>query len=288
MAAEPPLIVIVGPTASGKTGLAIELAKKLNGEIICADSRTVYRDMNIGTAKPTIAEMNSVSHYMLDLVNPNERFTLWNFQQLAKQKIAEIRARGKTPFLVGGSGLYVDSIIFDYKLKEKTDDSQRQKLDRMSVDDLLTMIKLQHIELPSNYQNKRHLVRAIEQGGVNRKRRSEPINTFVVGITTKKEILEQRICHRSKKMLDGGLVDEVKYLIDNYGPDCEPFNNNLYGEVKKFINGEIKTEAELIGRMTTVDRQLAKKQLTWFRSNNYIEWLSLEEAVPYVTNIFGK
>ncbi|QQS17544.1 hypothetical protein IPL44_00610 [Candidatus Saccharibacteria bacterium] len=127
MATEQPLIVIVGPTASGKTGLAVSLAKEFGGEIISADSRTIYRGMTIGTAKPTAEEMDDIPHHLIDLVDPDEEFTLWNFQQLAKEKIADIRSRGNIPFLVGGSGLYVDSVIFDYEITPQSIDYSAQR-----------------------------------------------------------------------------------------------------------------------------------------------------------------
>jgi tRNA dimethylallyltransferase len=284
-ASELPLIVVVGPTASGKTNLAIQLAMKFNGEIVCADSRTVYRGMDIGTAKPTSGERASVPHHLLDLVNPNERFTLWNFQHLAKEKIEEIRSRGKIPFMVGGSGLYIDSVIFNYELGSEADMDLRDKLDKMTVNDLLSMLKLHHIEIPNNSKNKRYLIRAIEQNGINSKRQNRPENVYVVGISTDKAILEERIRDRSEIMLNDGFVDEVKKLVHDYGANCEPFNNNSYGVIKKFISGEIKTREELLDRMVIIDRQLAKKQMTWFKRNDCIQWMSSMDAYKYVSKL---
>lgn len=286
MATERPLVIIVGPTASGKTGLAIRLAKKFDGEVISADSRTIYRGMTVGTAKPTAEEMDGVPHHLLDLIDPNERFTLWDFQRLAKEKVYEIRQRDKTPFLVGGSGLYVDSIIFDYEITSQVlDTSMRQKLQEMTIDNLIMMIKEQRLELPNNYKNKRHLIRVLEQGQVNRERLTQPIdNTIIVGITTEKEILEARIRSRSQQMVKSGLIDETKSLVAKFG-DQEAFRNNSYGEVQKFLCGEITDREELINRIVIVDRQLAKKQLTWFKRNRYIKWLALDQAYGYVANI---
>ncbi len=289
MATKLPLTVIVGPTASGKTGLAICLAKEFGGEIVCADSRTVYQGMTIGTAKPTVREMDGVPHHLIDIVRPDEKFTLWNFQQLAKQKISEIRKRGHVPFLVGGSGLYIDSVLFDYDMPSQTvNQSRRTELQKMTIDDLITMIKKQHLPLPENHQNKRYLIRAIEQGGVNQTRRTEPINnTIIVGITTNKEVLVTRIRQRIEQMLDDGLIDEVKHLIGQYG-DQEPFRNNSYGEIQKFLRGEIASREELIDRIVIADRQLAKKQLTWFRRNKYITWLTPDEAHDYITHTLSQ
>ena len=152
-----PLIVITGPTGSGKTGLAIELAEKWGGEIVCADSRTVYKGMDIGTAKPTIEERARVPHHLLDIIEPNERFTVHDFQQFARKAIVEIRTRGHIPFLVGGTGLYIDSVVLDYEFPE--DDAElREYLSVKSIGELHSMIKSQHIAIPQNDQNKRHLV----------------------------------------------------------------------------------------------------------------------------------
>ncbi len=288
MAAVAPLIVILGPTASGKTALSIDLAKKYNGEIICADSRTIYRGMNIGTAKPTAAEMCGVKHHMLDVVDPDQKFTLWNFQQSTKKIIEDIRAIGKIPFLVGGSGLYIDSIVFDYEITPQSIDyDARQELEKMTTDNLLMMIKKQHLELPANYKNKRHLIRVLEQGKVNQERLERPIdNIIIVGITTNKEILETRIRLRAESMIERGLIDETQNLISTYG-DQPVFHSNSCGEIQKFLRGEITGREQLIERIVTVDRQLAKKQLTWFRRNKDIAWLDIDSAEEYISNILN-
>lgn len=283
-----PLIAIVGPTASGKTKLAVQLAKKHNGAIICADSRTVYRGMNVGTAEPTIDEMDGVQHYMLDLVDPNDTFTLYDFQRLANKYIQGIRAKGQVPFLVGGSGLYIDSVLFDYKLGDAPDKKLRQNLNDLSIHDLLMLMKNQHIEMPSNFNNKRHLIRAIEQNGVNTLRNETLIeNAYVVGIAANRNVIEQRIRDRALKMLDDGLIDETRNLVAKYGADCEPLRKNLYGEVQAYLRNEL-TMDELIERMVIVDRRLAKKQMTWFRRNPQIEWLDLENAALHIDEILSQ
>lgn len=288
MVAKLPLIVIVGPTASGKTRLAIDIAKMFGGEIVCADSRTVYRGMDIGTAKPSLDDMREVSHHIIDVVDPGEKFSLWNFQQLAKEKIEDIRNRKKIPLLVGGSGLYIDSVVFDYNIRSETiNQSLRDELNQMTIDDLIMMIKIQHIELPENYKNKRYLIRAIERRGINRNRRCIPdSNTYIVGITTEKDILKQRIYTRAKLMLESGFIGEVQSLVDNYG-NLSIFQNNAYGEVQRFLLGEISDQSELIERMATVDLQLAKKQLTWFKRNEFIKWLDLERAAGYISDVLS-
>jgi tRNA dimethylallyltransferase len=171
-----PLIVIVGPTASGKTALAIELAQKYAGEIICADSRTLYKGMDIGTAKPTVEEQALVPHWGLDLVEPGEPFSAADFKRYALQKIDEIRARGHVPFLVGGTGLYVDGIVFDYQFGDTKNAKLRAKLEQKTIAELQVYCNENNIEMPENPQNKRYLIRAIEQVGINTTRQKTPID----------------------------------------------------------------------------------------------------------------
>ena len=261
-----PLIVILGPTASGKTGYAIRLAQLIGGEIICADSRTVYQGMDVGTAKPTKHEREMVPHWAIDLVAPNQRFTLYDFQRYAQTKIEEIRERGHVPMLVGGSGLYIDSVIYDYQLSHEPefDMVRRQQLENLSLIELKNYVISQQIELPSDTQNRRRLIRAIEQGGVNKKCSQLIPNTIVIGIATDKETLRQRSSQRSQTMLDDGLIDETAELLSKYGT-TEPLRRNAYGVVQQYLAGEIGV-GELVPLMVRRDMQLVKKQLTWWRN----------------------
>ncbi len=261
-----PLIVILGPTASGKTGYAIRLAQLIGGEIICADSRTVYQGMDVGTAKPTKHEREMVPHWAIDLVEPNQRFTLYDFQRYAQTKIVEIRERGHVPMLVGGSGLYIDSIIYDYQLSHEPefDMAKRQQLENLSLIELKSYAISQRIELPSDTQNRRRLIRAIEQGGVNKKCSQLIPNTIVIGIATDKETLRQRSAQRSQAMLDDGLINETAELLSKYGA-TEPLRRNAYGVVQQYLTGKIGT-GELVSLMVQRDMQLVKKQLTWWRN----------------------
>ena len=158
-----PLIVITGPTASGKTSLAIHLAKQYNGEIVCADSRTIYRDMNVGTAKPTKAEREAVPHWGLDLISPGEVFSVAQFKEYALQKISEIRSRGHLPFLVGGTGLYIDAVLFDFQFGGPPSAVFRSELEKKTVTELQYYCHIHNIKLPENNKNKRYLIRSIEQ-----------------------------------------------------------------------------------------------------------------------------
>lgn len=276
-----PLIVILGPTASGKTGYAINLAQRIDGEIICADSRTVYKGMDVGTAKPTKHEREIVLHWALDLVEPDQRFTLYDFQQYAYSKIAEIRGRGHVPMLVGGTGLYIDSVIYHYGLTKETefDTARRGKLEQMSVAELVNHATSRQIELPKDTLNKRRLVRAIEQGVVNKKCTQLDDNTVVIGIKSDRETLRMRSRQRSEQMLADDLIEETKRLIQQYGL-VEPLRRNAYDVVHQYLNGDITGRDELIDRMVIADGHLVKKQLTWWRSPRRagdIMWCSLDD-----------
>jgi len=279
-----PLVVIVGPTASGKTGLAINLAKKYGGEIICADSRTIYKGMNIGTAKPTQKEQKEVPHWGLDLIEPGEVFTAADFKRYATQKIEEIRKRDNVPFLVGGTGLYIDSVLFDYSFGREKDERLREKLNEMSIEELQNYCRKNNIDLPNNLHNKRHLIGVIERKGNANQRRSVPISTsIIVGITTDTAILSRRITERTEQLLQDGVVDEAIKLGKKYGWDSEAFTGNAYRALKLYLKNEI-TEDEMKEKITTLDRQLAKRQRTWFRRNEHIQWLSLDDAEDYISS----
>lgn len=279
---KPPLIVIVGPTASGKTALAIELARQFDGEIICADSRTVYKDMDIGTAKPTIEERRLVPHWGLDLVEPNERFTAADFKRYANQKIKDIRARGKVPFLVGGTGLYVDAVIFDYTFGDEADLEQRQRLEAMTIEGLHRYCIENNVKLPENSQNKRYVIRAIEQKGVNNRRRNSPIsNSIIVGIATDRDALRTRIKNRTEQLFADGVVEEAKILGKKYGWESEAMTGNIYPLIRRYFDGELTID-EVKEQFITLDWRLAKRQLTWLKRNKYIEWLERDEAYRYL------
>ena len=286
-----PLIVILGPTASGKTGYAIRLAQLIGGEIICADSRTVYQGMDVGTAKPTKHEREMVPHWAIDLVAPNQRFTLYDFQRYAQTKIGEIRERGHVPMLVGGSGLYIDSVIYDYQLSHEPefDMAKRRQLENLSLIELKNYAISQQIELPSDTQNRRRLIRAIEQGGVNKKCSQLIPNTIVIGIATDKETLRQRSAQRSQAMLDDDLINETAELLSKYGT-TEPLRRNAYGIVQQYLAGEIGV-GELVPLMVRRDMQLVKKQLTWWRNRRRagdIMWHDLASLNKQLDDMAGE
>lgn len=289
MAARLPLIAIVGPTASGKTALSIELARLFNGEIVCADSRTIYKGMDIGTAKPTLVEQAIVPHWGLDLVNPDERFTAADFKLYAQQKIEEIRSRGNVPFLVGGTGLYVNSVLYDFNFQFDHDPEIRHKLEQLTVDELNEYCIENNVKLPKNNKNKRHLVRAIETKDVFRSVDTKlSDDTLVVGITTKNQDEYQlKIAQRAKEIVDNGVVEEATLLSEKYGWDSEAMTGNIYPLVRCYLDGMLSQD-ELIERFTIADRQLAKRQMTWFKRDANIRWLSINDANTYLTSVLSE
>lgn len=237
-----PLIVIVGPTASGKTALAIEIAKKYNGEIICADSRTVYKGMNIGTAKPTVPEMQGIPHHLIDVVEPDQKFTVSDFKSLADKSIDDIHGRGKLPILVGGSGLYINSVIYDYDFSASNG--------------------------PRDKQNPRHL-----SSDVPKQIQQIRPNTLILGINVDPEILKDRITKRVDQTVDDGLIDELKSLVKKYDWELSPMQAPAYKAFKPYIEGQVDL-GQAKSQNIVYDSQLAKKQRTWFKRNNSIHWLS--------------
>jgi tRNA dimethylallyltransferase len=278
------LIVIVGPTACGKTALAIEIAKAYGGEIICADSRSIYKYMDVGTAKPTKFEQAVVPHWGLDLVEPGDYFSAADFKEYALQKIEEIRGRGRIPFLVGGTGLYVDSVLFDYQFGKKADEKLRQKLQQMTLGQLHEYCDEHNIILPENNKNIRYVIRAIENKDRQIRKRTKPLNgSIIVGISTDKPILRTRIEQRTEQLFENGVVDEAKMLGEIYGWDSEAMKSNIYPLIRLFINKQMSLD-DVKKSSITLDWRLAKRQMTWLRRNSFIHWLSLNDAKRYLSD----
>jgi tRNA dimethylallyltransferase len=274
------LIVVLGPTASGKSELAIKLAKKFNGEIISADSRQIYKDLNIGTGKVTKKEMGGIHHHLLDAVSPKRIFTSVQYQKLALKTINKIFKKNKIPILVGGTGFYiqvvVDGIIIprvkpDWKLKEK--------LEKKSVEELFNKLKRLDPKRTKNIddKNKRRIIRALEI--ILKTKRSIPeihknplpYPVLILGINLSKQELEKRIEKRIKKMFKLGLEKEVKNLVKKYDWIL-PSQTIGYQEWNEYFKGKINKERvkELIILHT---KQLAKRQMTWFRRDKRIYWI---------------
>jgi tRNA dimethylallyltransferase len=246
-----PLIVIVGETASGKTALAIELAQQFNGEIICADSRTIYRGMDIGTAKPSTEEQAIVPHHLLDIRNPDERYSAAQFQQDANRLIKEITNRGKLPIMVGGTGLYIDAVIYGYQFPEVTERSAENP---------------RHSTNPTHDQQLRE-------------------NTLVLGLQIDREELAARLQQRAESMLGAGLIAEVQALTVQYGDDNETLRGSGYSFFADHLAGEISLE-EATEKFVHNHLLLAKRQRTWFKRNKSIQWLDNRGNAVAITTTF--
>lgn len=280
-----PMIAVVGQTASGKTALAIEIAKKYDGEIICADSRTVYKGMNISTAKPTDRERGEIPHHLLDVVNPNEPFSAAQFKALADDAIRDISSRNKQPILVGGSGLFVDGVLYDFSFEDAPNPVLRSELQDKTIYELQTLIRERELPMPENTKNPRHLIRAIERGGKTGDKKLLSPDTLIIGLQIPKDNLEKSIAGRLDAMLRDGLVSEIEQLTSRYGWDLQAFQTPEFKAIKKYVQNEIDvTETkELVIRG---DLQLAKRQLTWFKRNPDITWAPNSKAALQLASRF--
>lgn len=281
------LIAIVGPTASGKTALAIAIAERYNGEIICADSRTIYKGMDVGTAKPTVSDQARVPHWGLDLVEPGQQFSAADFKRYADDKITDICSRGKLPLIVGGTGLYVDSVLYDFTFGHKADDILREQLSALSVEELQIYCTKNNVELPENSMNKRHLIRAIElKGASNISKSSLNDKVRIVGIATNMSTLRTRILSRTEHMFAQNIEPEAIMLGKRYGWESEAMTGNIYPLIKKHLDG-MCTRDELLQAIVTADYKLAKRQMTWFRRNPDIMWGDLTGAESYLESVLA-
>ncbi len=284
-----PLIVIVGETASGKSTLAMELALAFEGEIICADSWTVYRGFDIGTAKPTAADRSKVPHHLLDVADPAEGFSAAVFQRLALATIADISARGKLPIMVGGTGLYIDSVLYDYGFLPPSDPELRAQLNAMTLEQVLA--RAGELELDTagiDLRNKRRVIRLIENNGVRPGKRELRKNTLVIGTAIGHEQLQRRITARLDSMLAGGLEAEAHGLAERYGWDAESMKGIGYREWREYFAGQ-QTVEQTRERIIKASMDLAKRQRTWLKPNESIQWISdRSKAVEFVTTFLNK
>jgi len=282
-----PLIVIVGPTAVGKTSVSIDLAKRLNGEIVSADSRLLYRGMDIGTAKPSKDEQAGVPHHLIDVANPNERWSLAIYQREAYRIINDIHARDKMPFLVGGTGQYIRSIIEGWHIPpQRPDYALREALnawaDRIGAEGIYEGLRLLDPEAAQkiDYRNQRRTVRALEvifktgQRFSDLRRKQEcPYQPIILGIERSREELYERVDQRIEIMLNDGLVEEVQGLIDaGYSPNLSTMSAIGYGEIIQYLVREISYEdaVTLIKRNT---RTFVRRQTNWFKPDDpRIQW----------------
>lgn len=282
------VIVICGPTASGKTKLGIELANKLNGEIISADSMQIYKDMNIGSAKPSNEEQKLAKHYLIDFVNPNERYSVADFKKDASNAIDMIIKNGKTPIVVGGTGLYIDSLIYNIEFnEEKFDPNYRKELEKEETEKLYEMANsIDQISTQKISKNDRkRLMRIIEiyhsTGKTklelekeSRKRIKYDYRIFVLNMDREK--LYNRINQRVDKMIDEGLIEEVQELLKKYKEFPTAMQGLGYKETVQYLEGNL-TKDEMIDKIKQETRRYAKRQLTWFRRYKNAIWLDAED-----------
>jgi tRNA dimethylallyltransferase len=288
-----PLIAIVGPTASGKSELALQIAEYFGGEIICADSLTVYRRFNIGAAKPIGAERQRVAHHLLDIADPRAGFNTQFFQRAAYAAIQAITERGKLPIIVGGSGLYMDSVLFGYKFLAPPSVTLRNRLERMSLKELLNEAIERGLNVDSvDSQNKRRLIRLIETNGkLSEAKRVVRPDTLIIGVQSSPKELARRVNDRLHQMIDAGLQAEVEDLAKSYDWELEPMKAVGYREWREYLEGT-KSYAEVLSTISRDTLLLAKKQRTWFKRNKSIHWFSdrykFEEIVDLVTTFLNK
>ncbi|MGN0462079.1 MAG: tRNA (adenosine(37)-N6)-dimethylallyltransferase MiaA [Ruminococcus sp.] len=283
------IISVVGPTASGKTALSIEIAKKYNGEIISADSMQIYRGMDIATAKPTKEEMQGIVHHLIDNVNPEDEYSVAQYVKDARNAILDIDSRGKTPILVGGTGLYVDSLLDNVQFSESPiDEELRQKLNSLSTEELLSMlydVDRESYEKLSIEKNHKRIVRALEiyyQTGkpksvVDKEAKSvpSPYDAIKIGLNANdRQFLYDRINTRVDLMIDMGLLDEAKNFLSK---DLSSTASKAIGykEFIPYFNGESSLE-ECKDLLKMETRRYAKRQLTWFKRDKEIHWFSID------------
>lgn len=279
------LVVIVGPTASGKSAIAMDLAKKYNGEIICADSRTVYRFMDIGTAKPTQHEQTKVKHHLLDIKDPNELMTVVEFKTLCKNTIKDIQSRGKVPFVVGGSGMYIDAVLFNYQFRP---DVQRIDLSGMSYEDKMTKASELYPESGTSIdmKNERRLDQLLQFGPAKTSdRETIKIECKIIGIAIEKLLLKQKIESRTIQMLNNGFVQETRNIINKFGRDCPGLNTIGYKQCVEYIDGKIIV-GDLIIAINKATLDYAKRQMTWFKRNGAIMWVSSHSEATSICDIY--
>ena len=298
---KPTVIVICGPTASGKTALSIELAKKINGEIVSADSMQIYKDMDIGSAKITTEEMQGIKHYLIDVVSPEERFSVADYKNQAKTAIEDIISRGKIPIVVGGTGLYIDALIYEIEYQDiKIDEEYRRELEQIREKEGLEILYKKALEIDPEAMKKispndyKRITRILEIYHATGKTKTEqeaesrlneiPYDYKVFAIDYDREKLYERINKRVDVMIEKGLIEEVQILIQKYKKFPTSMQGLGYKEVKQYLDGEISKE-EMIDKVKQESRRYAKRQFTWFRKNKQTIWINGQEDIENNINI---
>jgi len=298
---KPKVIVICGPTASGKTALSIKLAKEINGEIISADSMQIYDEMDIGTAKPTLEEMDGVKHYLIGNVSPTVRYSVANFKKDAVNAIREILEKGKTPIIVGGTGLYVDSLVNNIEYNDlEIDLNYRNELEKIAQEKGLETLYQKANEIDPeamkkiSSNDKKRIFRVLEiynatgknktEQEIESRKKENPYEYFVFAIDMPREKLYERINKRVDLMIENGLVEEVKNITGKYEQLPTAIQGLGYKEVVQYLNNELSYD-EMIEKIKMETRRYAKRQLTWFRRNNQIKWINGLDDIQNNVNI---
>lgn len=290
------LLVIVGPTASGKSDLAVYLAKKFNGEVVSADSRQVYKGMDIGTGKITKKEMQGIPHHLLDVASPKRRFTVAQYQKKAEEIIEKIQKRGKLPILCGGSGFYIQSVVDGISFpKVKPDWKLRKKLEGLETEELFQRLEKLDPERAETIErkNKRRLIRAIEivlktKKPILKLKRNSKYDVLILGIKRSAEELKKRIRKRLEKRLKEGMIKEVERLrkeglswkrLESFGLE--------YKFVAQFLQGKIGYERMVEGLQKAIEK-FAKRQMTWFKRDKRIIWIKNKKRAERLVRKFLK
>ena len=293
---KPTVIVICGPTASGKTALSIELAKKINGEVVSADSMQIYKDMDIGSAKVTKDEMDGIKHYLIDIVSPDERYSVADYKKAAKAAIKEILEKNKVPIIVGGTGLYVDSLIYEIEYNNiKIDEEYRQLLKSIKENEGLEKLYEMAQEIDPEAMKKiskndyKRISRVLEiyheTGKTKTQQEAEsrlkeiPYNYKVFAIDYEREKLYDRINKRVDIMIENGLIKEVQNLLNKYEEFPTAMQGLGYKEVKQYLENQISKE-EMIEKIKQESRRYAKRQITWFKKNDNTIWINGLDSIP--------
>jgi len=291
---KPAIVAVIGPTASGKTALSIPLAKEINGEIISADSRQIYKHMDIGTDKIHESQMQGVHHHLIDIVDPAERFSLSDYKRLAIKSINEIHRRKKVPIICGGTGLYINAIIQDYQVPPVPPDYDlRQKLARYYEEkgaEALHAILKEHDPKGAERvhpNNVVYVIRAIEITMAGHKKKAvagEPeFKVFTIGISWPREILYERINKRVDELMGNGLLNEVKTLLmKGYNEKMSSMSSLGYTELIEFLKGNVTLE-EAVEKIKKDTRNYCKRQLTWFRRYKNAHWIDGSELKSYLS-----
>lgn len=276
----PPLIAVVGTNASGKSGLGVELALRYGGEIVSADSRQVFRGLDLGSGKITPEEMKGVPHHLLDVCEPGDFFSMADFQRMAYAAIEEIRGRGRLPFIVGGTGLYVDAVADGYALSDRAPDlAYRAHLETFSTPRLYEMLMERMPGASVDPHNRNRVMRALERieaGDLQPPRKEPRYDALRLGVTWDRQTLCARIDERLERRMREALVDEVRGLMDaGVSRDFLLGLGLEYRFVCRYLTGEIASEQEMTALLATAIKQFAKRQMTWFRRHPDIVWLDM-------------